>query len=364
MSDAEKAERKAQAKMILAISYAEMLRYTGGFPYLDHPVEPTEEMVYPRLTFAESVDKIVELIDEALPSLEWIQTDDNDGRMNKAGAYGLKLRVQLFAASPTFNSNTKWHPDADEYSSYGNESSERWRAALTTAEEFIRELESRGYYQLIQPESDTHDARRRAFRQAYYNRDLKLKASKEDGVYKNGGIRTTTGFPINTSVEVKARLTKQVRGGFPAIWQMPIGAPGWPRGGEIDLFEWVQGTPTQIYQTIHTHYVNGPGGSAGETNPNPDMDFDVTVDHIYGVDRTDNELIFYVDGQETWRYENMYLDDEETALQYPFNKFSFDIILNFSLGGTLDGNTTWAGTIHDEDLPGEMWVDWVKVTKL
>ena len=193
---------------------------------------------------------------------------------------------------------------------------------------------------------------------------LKLKASKEDGIYKNGGIRTTTGFPINTRVEVKARLTKQVRGGFPAIWQMPIGAPGWPRGGEIDLFEWVQGTPSQIYQTIHTHYVNGPGGSAGETNPNPDMDFDVTVDHIYGVDRTDNELIFYVDGQETWRYENMYLEDEETALQYPFNKYSFDIILNFSLGGTLNGNTTWAGTIHDEDLPGEMWVDWVKVTKL
>ena len=193
---------------------------------------------------------------------------------------------------------------------------------------------------------------------------LKLKASKEEGVYKNGGIRTTTGFPVNTRVEVKARLTKQVRGGFPAIWQMPVDAPGWPRGGEIDLFEWVQGTPSQIYQTIHTLYANGPGGSAGVTNPNPDMDFDVTVDHIYGVDRTDNELIFYVDGQETWRYENMHLEDEETALQFPFNKYSFDIILNFSLGGTINGNPTWAGTIHDEDLPGEMWVDWVKVTKL
>ncbi len=170
MSAVEIAERKAQAKMILAISYAEMLRYTGGFPYLDHSVEPTEEMIYPRLTFAESVDKIVQLIDEALPSLEWIQTDDNDGRLNKAGAYGLKLRVQLFAASPTFNSNTKWHPQADEYTSYGNESTERWRAALTTAEAFIRELESRGHYQLIQPQSDTHEARRMAFRQAYYNR--------------------------------------------------------------------------------------------------------------------------------------------------------------------------------------------------
>lgn len=193
---------------------------------------------------------------------------------------------------------------------------------------------------------------------------LKISATKVDGVYKNGGIRTINGFPKNTRVEVKARLTHQVRGGFPAIWQMPIGGPEWPLGGEIDLFEWVQSTPTQIYQTIHTFYTNGPHGSAGKTNPNPDTNFDVTVDHVYGVDRTDNELIFYVDGVETWRYENMYLEDEETALQFPFNKFEFDIILNFSLGGTLNGKPTWAGTIHDEDLPGEMWVDWVKVSKL
>lgn len=170
MSDQEKAERKAQAKMILAISYSEMLRYIGGFPYLDHAVEPTEEMIYPRLTFAESVDKIIEIIDEAIPHLQWVQTGDNDGRMNKAGAYGLKLRIQLFAASPTFNSNTKWHPEADEYTSYGNESQERWRAALATAEQFINELNSRGHYQLIQPNSDTHESRRIAFRQAYYNR--------------------------------------------------------------------------------------------------------------------------------------------------------------------------------------------------
>ena len=60
----------------------------------------------------------------------------------------------------------------------------------------------------------------------------------------------------------------------------------------------------------------------------------------------------------------MELEDEEVQKQYPFTKYDFDIILNFSLGGLLNDNPTWPGEIVDEDLPGEMWVDWVKVTKL
>ena len=164
-------------------------------------------------------------------------------------------------------------------------------------------------------------------------------------------------------MEVKARLTK-VRGGFPAIWQMPVNGLEWPRSGEIDLMEWVQRTPNQIYQTVHTFFINGPYGSDGVTNPNPDKNFDVTCDHIYAADRTDDAVIFYVDGEETWRYENMKFEDEKTKMQFPFNKLNFDIILNFSLGGELNGNNTWPGTIHDEDLPGEMWIDWVRIISL
>lgn len=170
MTVQEKAERKAEAKMIIALSYAEMLRYIGGFPYLDHSIDPTETMNFPRLTFEESVNKIVGLIDEALPALSWIQNGNDDGRMNKAGAYGLKLRVQLFAASPMFNSDTKWHSAANEYTCYGNYNKSRWEAAKATAEEFLRELDKLNYYQLIQPTAQTHADRRMAFRKAYYNR--------------------------------------------------------------------------------------------------------------------------------------------------------------------------------------------------
>lgn len=98
---------------------------------------------------------------------------------------------------------------------------------------------------------------------------LKLRACKDNGTYKNGGVFSKIGFPCGTRLEVKARLTKLVRGGFPAIWQMPIGAPEWPRGGEIDLNEWVQGSPKQIFQTVHTFYINGENGSAGVTNKRP-----------------------------------------------------------------------------------------------
>ena len=48
----------------------------------------------------------------------------DDGRMTRAAALGLKLRILCFAASPTFNSDKKWHPQADEYTCYGNYSLE------------------------------------------------------------------------------------------------------------------------------------------------------------------------------------------------------------------------------------------------
>lgn len=191
---------------------------------------------------------------------------------------------------------------------------------------------------------------------------LKLKVSKDKNSYKNGGIRTTSGFPCNTRLEVKAKLTKLVKGGFPAIWQMPMDAPQWPRGGEIDLMEWVQGTPNDIYQTVHTYFINGDNGSAGATNPNRPTNFDITQYHVYAADRTEEAIIFYIDGKETWRYPNQHLPEEK--MQYPFCQYKYDIILNFSLGGDLNGNPTWPGKINDDDLPGEMWIDWVKVSSL
>lgn len=186
---------------------------------------------------------------------------------------------------------------------------------------------------------------------------LKLTASKVNGQYRNGGIRTIDGFPNNTRVEVRAKLSHKVRGGFPAIWQMPIGGSTWPLSGEIDIMEWIQGNPNDIWQTIHRcPENNGKDVSNGKTKK-----CEITEWHTFGVDRSDEAIIFYLDGQETWRFNNPGTDNR---LDYPFVHYDFDVILNFSLGGYLNGSLTWPGVINDADLPGEMWVDWVRVYEL
>lgn len=177
-----------------------------------------------------------------------------------------------------------------------------------------------------------------------------------DGRYRNGGIRTRSGFEKDTKVEVRARFTK-AGGGFPAIWQMPINGLAWPRSGEIDIMEWIQGTPNLLYHTIHTY----GGASQNDKSTGTTSSMTNTDEwHIYGVSRTDAAVTFYIDGQAIWSYQNEGLGGEEGAIQYPFSDYNFDIILNYSLGGA----GTWPGAINDNDLPATMLVDWVKVSKL
>lgn len=170
MTPSEKSQRIAEAKMLVALSYAEMLRYVGGVPLITHSVDPNGEMNFPRATFEQTVNYIVGLIDECKNALPWKQDAVNDGRMTKAGALGLKLRVLLFAASPMFNSTSLWHPDANEYTCYGNESKDRWKAAMEAGQEFMKELEINRQYGLIQSEESTNEAYRAAFQKAYYDR--------------------------------------------------------------------------------------------------------------------------------------------------------------------------------------------------
>lgn len=170
MTAAEKSTRIAEAKTLIALSYFTMLRYVGGVPYIDHYIDVNEEMTFPRKTFEETVNTIVGLLDEAIPHLTWKQDEVNDGRMTKAGAMALKFKTLQWAASPTFNSDTKWHSQADEYTCYGNYSAQRWQAAAAAGKAFFDEMARQGGYELIQPEEPTHQARRLAYRKAYYDR--------------------------------------------------------------------------------------------------------------------------------------------------------------------------------------------------
>lgn len=172
MTAAEKNIRSAEAKVLIALSYFGMLQNVGGVTWLDHAVDVNETMAFPRITFAQTVDNIVALLDDVIDNsnLPWRQSDTDYGRMSKAGAMALKFKVLLFAASPTFNSDTPWHSEADEYTCYGNYSADRWRAAVDAGREFFDRLNAEGGYSVVQPASETHRARRLAYRQAYFQR--------------------------------------------------------------------------------------------------------------------------------------------------------------------------------------------------
>ena len=156
-SDAALARKKGEARMCIAIAYAHMLRYVGGVPLIDHSIATDETMHFPRNTFAETVDFIVDLCDQAAKELPWTATGNDDGRLTKAAALGLKLRILCFAASPTFNSDKPWHPDAADwdgmgkYVRYGQTYDKGlWDRAKEAADEFMAGMASGGYYALVQ----------------------------------------------------------------------------------------------------------------------------------------------------------------------------------------------------------------------
>ncbi|WP_287767236.1 RagB/SusD family nutrient uptake outer membrane protein [Bacteroides sp.] len=214
MSDDDKNERRAQAQMLIALSYFEMLKYIGGIPWLDHAVDTNESMQFPRITFAESISKIIGLLDEAIPYLNWKQDDVNDGRMSKAGAMALKFKVLLWAASPMFNSHEKWHPEADEYTCYGNYSDQRWKDAAEAGRLFFNEIKKWGGYQLIQPEKPTHEARRLAYQKAYYDR---------------GGTEILISTRRGYDVSIHQMHFDRCTGGSPTL-------------NYVDMFPWENGT--------------------------------------------------------------------------------------------------------------------------
>lgn len=179
MDAAEKSRLKAEAKMIIAVYYSHMLRHFGALPVVDHAIDPEDINLPARATLQETVDFIIGLLNDAIncPEFPWRIAEEDmgnwDGRMTKAGAMALKVRVLLFVASPIFNSDEPYYQG--EASSkfmtwYGNYDRERWKAVIDACEEFFTTMNGNGFYKLVQAgDNGTVDVRE-AFTSAYYDR--------------------------------------------------------------------------------------------------------------------------------------------------------------------------------------------------
>ena len=93
---------KGQMLFFRAWNHFEVAKYWGGLPYIETALTPDADMKLPRLSFKETLMKIVDDLTEAADLLpaEWEDPAVNLGRVTKGAALALKSRALLYAASP------------------------------------------------------------------------------------------------------------------------------------------------------------------------------------------------------------------------------------------------------------------------
>lgn len=176
MTAEEKSQLKAEAKIVIAIHYIDMIRHYGSVPIVDHAIDANDSNLPHRATLEETVDFVVKLLDEAkdCKELPWFVEEEDSGtdvwsgRLTRASAYGLKQRLLLFVASPLFNSNEPYYPGeaSDKLMTwFGGYDIQRWKDAAKAGEEFMAAIQREGHYELVQTVPY-----RMAFRDGYYTR--------------------------------------------------------------------------------------------------------------------------------------------------------------------------------------------------
>lgn len=167
--------------------------------------------------------------------------------------------------------------------------------------------------------------------------------------YLTGGVYTKgKNLFKGGRIEIRAKLIG-AKGAWPAIWMVAENQP-WPYGGEIDIMERVNHDDF-VYQTAHSNYTYNLKMKYPEqahTYPISMNDY-----NIYGVDIYQDSLVFSVNRQRNFTYPRINTTKEG---QFPFYQ-SYYLLLDMQL------DSSWTGNVIKEELPAEMWIDWVRYYK-
>ena len=124
MTEQEMNSWAAEAKFLKAYYHFLLFTYYGPIPIVDEnlPISASDnEVRVKRSTVDQSVDYIVQTIDDAILDLPVRELSSNDlGRIDQVIAKSIKSRVLLYAASPLFNGNSEM------YSGFVNEDGEHY----------------------------------------------------------------------------------------------------------------------------------------------------------------------------------------------------------------------------------------------
>lgn len=150
-------------------------------------------------------------------------------------------------------------------------------------------------------------------------------------------------------VEASIRMDA-VEGLWHAFWMLPSDPESsWPVSGEIDIMEYVGGTPNDLLTYVHFADQFGNHSYLGQAHPFlNDNDF-----HLYAMEWDANQIIWYIDDVEVFVVNRSF---SSFNAGWPFDA-KFHILLNVAVGGNLGGNVNEAAL----SSPRYMYVDYVRV---
>ncbi len=194
---------------------------------------------------------------------------------------------------------------------------------------------------------------------------LRLYARYNNGILPNDTATFLTGGVTSEGkrsftygkIEVRVRLHGAI-GTWPAIWTMPEDRKFWknpnPKYTEIDILEYVDRNDF-VYQTAHNAYTLADKKNWHKPEQQNLSPINVGKYNIYSVEILPDQLIFGVNGKETFRYPRR--NDIE-------GQFPYGIESHIMMDMQTYPPKSWCSGIKPETFPAYMDIDWIRVYKL
>ena len=143
-SDTYVKQRIDEARFLRAWFYNELFMHVGGLPIITVPLDrntmDSTEIYNARATFEETFDFITgqldSIVNDGYLAVKYNNGDANAGRATLGAALALKGWIELYAASPLFNSSPAL-PDPNHLISFASADPARWAKAAATNKQFI-----------------------------------------------------------------------------------------------------------------------------------------------------------------------------------------------------------------------------------
>ncbi len=182
----------------------------------------------------------------------------------------------------------------------------------------------------------------------------KAPTAEDPTEYETGGLHSHLKYGFKYGrIDIRCKLD-EAKGAWPALWLLPNDPNRkWPDAGEIDIMEHLN-FDGFVYQTVHTNYtyvlkkLNPKNSGTGKIKRNEY--------NVYSLEWTEDKLTWLVNDVATFEYPRVRTEAAAKDGQWPFDE-PFYIVLSQQLGGP----GTWVGTINNDDLPLNMYIDYIRV---